>query len=302
MMNLDNIFLNRCSDQKPIDIVYTFVDPSDKNWQKKYNTYNKKIDRTRFDFSSEQICFSLKTIEKYMSWVNKIYIVTDDQKFNIESQFLKNKIIWIDHKQIIPDIYLPTFNSMTIESFLWQIDGLSDFFLYMNDDIFLGNNVIYNDLIDFNTNKPIQFYGKCKYYNHPWIRNIQNTNTFFKTTYHLEHDICPQHAPHFIQKELFKITYDIFYKFLTRMHSLDRIRSYNIYAHNLLFLYAMYTTHKKLAINKKTSFSPLFSLTEETIKNIRNKQNRKKFYCFFSPVRSPNQHKLHKQLQDIVLQ
>jgi hypothetical protein len=301
-MNLDSIFLNQPIDQKPIDIVYTFVDPSDKDWQKKYYTYNKKIDTTRFDFLSEQICFSLKTIEKYMSWINKIYIVTDNQKFKTQSEFLKNKVIWVDHKDIIPDNFLPTFNSMTIESFLWKIDGLSDFFLYMNDDIFLGNNVKYNDLIDDDTNQPIQFYCKCKYYNHPWIRNIQNTNNFFRIMYSLEYDICPQHAPHFIQKDIFQTTYEIFHSFLTKMYTLDRVRSYNEYAHNLLFLYAMYTTHKKLAINQRTSFSPLFSLTEQTINKMKNKQNRKKFYCFFSPVRNINQRQLYKELQQIVLQ
>jgi hypothetical protein len=51
---------------------------------------------------------------------------------------------WVDrdnlkvvlHQDIIPQEYLPTFNSTTIEMFLHRIKGLDEEFIYFNDDIF----------------------------------------------------------------------------------------------------------------------------------------------------------------------
>lgn len=303
-MNIDDIFLNNInSNQSIIDLVYTFVDPSDSRWQQKYeiHTGSKKIDKTRFDFSNEQLIFSLYTIKKYMPWVNKIYIVHDDQKFDIKSSFLKNKIVWVDHKEIIPKNLLPTFNSMIIEAFLWNIPNIGKYFLYLNDDMFLGATVSYKDFFDNFSKKPIQFYVKCHYYNHSWMRNIKNTNELFKKIYINHQDLCPQHAPYFIQTSIMKETYDKFSSYLEHMFVTDKKRTYSDYAHNLLFLYAMYSSYNNYVINKKTSFSPLFSLTPETISKLNNKKIRKKFYCFFSPVKTEDQKRLYKKLQQTIL-
>lgn len=51
----------------------------------------------------------------------------------------KTKIKVITHDKFIPKEYLPTFNSCTIEMFLWNIPGLSENFLYANDDFFVVN-------------------------------------------------------------------------------------------------------------------------------------------------------------------
>ena len=40
------------------------------------------------------------------------------------------------HRDFIPPVYLPTFNSRTIEMFLHRIPGLSERFIYSNDDMF----------------------------------------------------------------------------------------------------------------------------------------------------------------------
>jgi hypothetical protein len=300
-MNLDEIFITDYSAKNhKIDIVYTFVNPYDACWQEKYYAYsqNKKPDKIRFDFNEGQIVFSLKTIKKYMSWVNKIFIVSDEQRFLVSDQYLSQKIVFVDHKDIIPKKYLPTFNSRTIEAHLGNIPNLQEYFLYMNDDMFLGNNVDYKDFFDV-TNLPIQFYSRCRYYKHPWSQNIKLTNKLF-SQYHQNHiDICPQHSPYFIQKSIFLQAKSLFDRFLKRMFQENKIRTYDEYSHNLIYIYAMYSHYKKLSINKKTSFSPLFGLRKETIEKI--KKNRKKFYCFFSRVDTIEQRELYKQLQNIVL-
>ena len=46
-----------------------------------------------------------------------------------------DRVNWVDHAEIIPEDFLPTFNSHAIETFLHRIEGLSEQFLYLNDDV-----------------------------------------------------------------------------------------------------------------------------------------------------------------------
>ena len=39
----------------------------------------------------------------------------------------------------------PTYNSFAIESYLDRIPGLAEHFIYLNDDMFFGNNVTEGD-------------------------------------------------------------------------------------------------------------------------------------------------------------
>lgn len=52
------------------------------------------------------------------------------------------KVTLITHDMIFPDTsVLPTFSSSSIEMNLHRIPGLSDYFIYFNDDVFLGQPV-----------------------------------------------------------------------------------------------------------------------------------------------------------------
>ncbi len=44
----------------------------------------------------------------------------------------------VDHRDILPPEALPCFNSVVLEHFLHRIPGLSEHFLYANDDMFFG--------------------------------------------------------------------------------------------------------------------------------------------------------------------
>lgn len=132
-----------------IDVVYTWVDGNDPSWLAKYesamgnkqekSSYSKlATDSARFS-SHNELYWSVKSVRRYLPWVNKIYIVTDDQiPIGLEN-FSDVQII--DHKQIISDIYLPTFNSHVIEAHLHKIPGLSEHFIYFNDDVFVAREL-----------------------------------------------------------------------------------------------------------------------------------------------------------------
>ena len=61
---------------KTLDLVYSWVNNQDPRWIKKYYKYNKNIDKKRHTNYGE-IYFSLETVRHYMTFVRKIYILTD---------------------------------------------------------------------------------------------------------------------------------------------------------------------------------------------------------------------------------
>ena len=89
----------------------------------------------------DELRHSLRSLEQYAPWVRHVYIVTDRQR----PEWLRNDDPWVtvvDHTEIAPPgTALPTFNSQAIEANLHRIDGLSENFLYFNDDVFLSSPV-----------------------------------------------------------------------------------------------------------------------------------------------------------------
>lgn len=121
-----------------IDIVYTWVNNKDMDWQKNWasNFPGINYEADRFT-NNDELRYSLRSLYKYAPWVNKVYIVSNCKP----PEWLSTEhplITWVDHVEIFPDAQsLPTFNSHAIESCLHRIKGLSEHFIYLNDDFFL---------------------------------------------------------------------------------------------------------------------------------------------------------------------
>lgn len=151
----------------PVDIVYTWVDGNDPQWRKKKDSYApKKTPENSFEVMSEcrfrdnnELLYSLRSVAKYAPWVNRVFIVTDNQ---VPSFINKENVTIIDHKDIFPSpSYLPSFNSCAIELCLSQAAEISEHFLSFNDDYMLGNNVSKSDFFD-NSGSPIIWGAKEK--------------------------------------------------------------------------------------------------------------------------------------------
>lgn len=130
---------------EPIDLVYTWVDGEDPTWLRKKSMYLPQSEREDFNEtafhaarfkSRDELRYSLRSVEYYANWVNHIYLVTDDQV----PEWLDTdnpKITVVSHREIFANSSdLPVFNSHAIESQLHRIPGLSEKYIYMNDDIF----------------------------------------------------------------------------------------------------------------------------------------------------------------------
>ncbi|KAK0167264.1 hypothetical protein PV327_004686 [Microctonus hyperodae] len=150
----DNIigtsFQNKLCQHVPIDVVYTWVNGSDpefiKNLRKYVSISDVNAAVSRFN-DKDELRYSLRSLEMYAPWVRHVYIVTNGQIPNwldMDNQ----RMTLITHEDIFPDKNnLPTFSSPAIESHINKIPGLSDKFLYFNDDVFLGREVWPEDFI-----------------------------------------------------------------------------------------------------------------------------------------------------------
>jgi hypothetical protein len=134
----------------PIDVVYTWVDGSDPQWQRRRAAvagegYHEQAANAARYANRDELRYSLRSLYLYAPWVRHIYIVTDRQ---VPDWLVPGHpgITIVDHRDIFDDpAALPTFNSHAIETRLHHIKGLAEHFLYFNDDVFLGSPVTPQD-------------------------------------------------------------------------------------------------------------------------------------------------------------
>ncbi len=137
-----------------IDAVITWVDGADPAHRAKLDGWLAEsgksrppsADRTRFNDAGE-IDWCIRSILRFAPWFRKIHIVVDGQSPAIleklrDSEYIDRFNI-VDHREIFAGFeqHLPTFNSRSIISMLWRIEGLAENFVYFNDDMFLLRDV-----------------------------------------------------------------------------------------------------------------------------------------------------------------
>jgi hypothetical protein len=140
----------------PIDIVYTWVDdqlPGYRNQLQQYAKSKHDTNPNRTRNNLDILKYSLRSVEKYTPWIRNIYIITCRPQAPKWLGNTSNRIKLIHHDEIIPNEYLPTFNSFCIVSFMHRIQGLSEYFLYIEDDMLFGNPTELDDFISLSGNK-----------------------------------------------------------------------------------------------------------------------------------------------------
>ncbi len=170
------------SENDKIDIVYLWVNSNDEKWlkrkiefsQDKLNDAPQINGKCRFSDNGE-LKYSLRSLEKYAPWINNIYIVTDEQVPNWLNTNHK-KINMVFHKDLLPKEVQPCYCSETIEYYIDQIKGLSEYFLYSNDDMFFANFVTPEDFFKRDKYPIFRFNNKLK------TKDINN-NTYTKCLY-----------------------------------------------------------------------------------------------------------------------
>lgn len=141
-----SFFLSKKEDEKPIDFVVTWVDGDDPKWQEERarvlnQTDQEKEDNHRGRYQSwDAFRYWFRAVEEFAPWVNKVFFVTWGHLPKWLNQEAP-KLRIVNHNVFIPEEYLPTFNSNTIELNLFRIPDLAEQFVYFNDDVFLARPV-----------------------------------------------------------------------------------------------------------------------------------------------------------------
>ena len=131
----------------PIDVVITWVDGNDPLHQRKMSDAvslekNKRLYVGGVKYKQVgEIYYCILSIIKFAPFVRNIFIVTDRQvpEFIKKNKINDTRIKIVDHKEIFKGLleFTPTFNPRCIEALLHRIPGLSERFVYFNDDMFL---------------------------------------------------------------------------------------------------------------------------------------------------------------------
>ena len=106
-----------------VDVVYVWCGKP----ENRYCSFNKDLE------------YSVLSVRKFMPWVRYIWVVVEDAYVAQNFQVLPRKVKIVRESEFIPRKYLPiTWNSNVVESWIWRIKELSEHFIYMCDDMYIG--------------------------------------------------------------------------------------------------------------------------------------------------------------------
>uniref|UniRef100_A0A7S3GCJ4 Uncharacterized protein n=1 Tax=Palpitomonas bilix TaxID=652834 RepID=A0A7S3GCJ4_9EUKA len=142
-----------------IDIVYTWTDGS-REWYRRLlvSTFGRtegEAKGSRYKDNGE-LRYSFRSLFQHVPEFRHLYLVTFDERMvpdwlKIEAKKEGSRVTLVPHSAIFRGkklhSHLPTFNSNAIEVNLWRIPGLSEYFLYVNDDYFFARKAEVGDYI-----------------------------------------------------------------------------------------------------------------------------------------------------------
>ena len=142
-----------------VDAVYTWVDGSDPAWLAVARPIFAAAglvhdgdagigDKDNKFRDWGELLFSMRSLAMFAPWVRNVYIVTSGPTQVpswLNTSHPRVRVVY--HAQLFddPGTQLPTFNSFAIESVLHRIHGLSNRFLYLNNDFLLARPTALSD-------------------------------------------------------------------------------------------------------------------------------------------------------------
>ena len=194
-----------------IDAVILFVDMNDHNWRTLYNSYVLKNEIPDKFINNEQrfrdygsLKCVLRSIDLYASWINNVYLVVQSES-QVPKWINKSEVKVVLHEDFIPKKYLPTFNCNTIETHLHLIPGISEKFIYFNDDTilnsvnypadyFIGDKCVHHIMRHESnriTNSFSNWYTHLRYSNIKEICKATKNNTILEDVFYNSHGPTP---------------------------------------------------------------------------------------------------------------
>lgn len=126
-----------------IDFVIPWVDGSDTAWKeqkKQYSAAHGEDARDERYRDWDNLRYWFRGVEKFAPWVGKLHFVTWGH-LPTWLDTSNPKLHVVRHEDYIPKEFLPVFSCNPIELLMYRIEGLSEKFVYFNDDMFLIREV-----------------------------------------------------------------------------------------------------------------------------------------------------------------
>jgi len=144
---IENMFADHASDISfDIDLVFSWVDGSSPEYIAARRARMAGVvvgegddHEARFR-QIDELKYALRSVYMFAPWIRRIFIATDSPAPSWLAEHPSVTIVRSEEFFADPSV-LPTHNSQAVESQLHHIEGLSEHFLYSNDDMFFGRAV-----------------------------------------------------------------------------------------------------------------------------------------------------------------
>lgn len=278
-----------------IGYVIPYLDNSDPEWISLYSRYSnanlQKDDflecKARFK-TNPFFKYQLRGIEKFMPWVNNIYLIVQSPS-QIPAFINQDEVKIIYHEDFIPSEFLPTFNSNTIESFLPKLNLKELGFIYANDDTYIFNETSIDDFFDEITmpKNSLVFHRPCK-----------NIDDFHRLNFHISKFIADKlkiqyfnktyWLPYHVQKAMNMVILRSIYAEFEEdiLKSITRFRSPTNFSQALYTVYYMLSTNCKY-LNNNISYRRTTLTNMKEVKKIFSMTSYPKLVCLNNSCLTP---------------
>ena len=146
-----------------IDLVCFYEDHEDQTYQKlktvlieKHLSSEQYFNNRQVFLNSDFLKYVLRSVEQHVKFIRNIFIITNS---SLPSwlNYKYSKIQILSYKNIVPSHLLPTYNYSIVENHIVNIPNLSDYFLYIPENIFFVKDVNKDFFFDANNHPYIRF-------------------------------------------------------------------------------------------------------------------------------------------------
>ena len=287
-----------------IDLVYLWVDGNDPEWQAKKRAFTGNISAVNSNdrySDNDELKYSLRSIEKYAPWINRVFIVLDSRPpcwLNTNNP----KIKIVNSEEILSESAIPCFNSVILEHHLYKLAGLSEHFIYANDDMLLNKPV--SPDVFFNKNgfpiirfirKPLRqfftFYREKILRKKPlqYRKTIANASDLVKGRFGVYYSGMPHHnIDSYLKSDQQRVAEEMFHKEITTTFT-NHVRNFND-IQRVIYQY--------VALAEKRGTLRYVSEKESIFVGLHNDKQFKKlentspiFFCMNDNVSATDQHR-----------
>jgi len=189
-----------------MDVVYTWVDgafPGYGDLLSEWAESDHDVNPNRYRDNLDLLKYSLRSLERHAPWVRHVYLVTTRPQVPTWLAPDAPDLTVLHHDAIFDPENLPSFNSFAILAHLTRIPGVSQRFLYMEDDRLFGRDVGREHL--FTPDGRSRLYAKLESTNHgreyesadasPWEGSLAWSNHLLDEAYGSMRRGSIKHAP-----------------------------------------------------------------------------------------------------------